>query len=225
MTRAVALIAGLLVAAPALAAKPTVAILYFDYDKDDDLAQLKKGLAQMLISDLAGHEKVTLVERARLQDVLAELQLAQSRKVDPETAVKVGKLLNAQYIVMGAYFQALGQLQLTARLVEVETSKTVAGAKARGKPEDFFALEQELSGQLSTALSEKISAAASPSGAEVRRPKKPSKLPLEQAVRYGKALEALDKKDKEGAKKELLAVTKAQPDFELAALDLATMMK
>src|SRR5947207_3205782 len=122
MTRAVALIAGLLVAAPALAAKPTVAILYFDYDKDDDLAQLKKGLAQMLISDLAGHDKVTLVERARLQDVLAELQ-------------------------------------------------------------------------------------------------------LEQSVRYGKALEALDKKDKEGAKKELLAVTKAQPDFELAALDLATMMK
>jgi TolB-like protein len=225
MTRAVALIAGLLVAAPALAAKPTVAILYFDYDKEDDLAQLKKGLAQMLISDLAGHEKVTLVERARLQDVLAELQLAQSRKVDPETAVKIGKLLNAQYIVMGAYFQVLGQLQLTARLVEVETSKTVAGMKARGKPDDFFSLEQELSGQLSTALSEKLAAAAATPGAEVRRVKKPAKLPLEQAVRYGKALEAMDKKDKEGAKKELLAVTKAQPDFELATLDLATMMK
>jgi TolB-like protein len=230
MTRAVALLA-LFASAPALAAKPTVAILYFDYEKEDDLAVLKKGLTQMLISDLAGHEKVSLVERVRLQDVLAELQLSQSKKTDPETAVKVGKLLGAKYIVVGGYFQVLGQLQVTARLVEVETSKTLAGVQARGKPDDFFQLEQDLSGQLGKAFSEKLeTAAAAPSGeksqpTEAKKVKKPAKLPLQQAVQYAKALDALDKKDKETAKKELQAVVKAQPDFELATLDLATMMK
>jgi TolB-like protein len=228
MTRAVALLA-LLAAAPAVAAKPTVAILYFDYEKEDDLAQLKKGLAQMLISDLAAHDKVALVERARLQDVLAELQLLQSRKVDPETAARIGKLLGARYIVIGGYFQVLGQLQVTARVVEVETSKTVAGVQARGKPDDFFALEQDLSAQLSKAFSEKVVASAeSAPPTEAKRPaapKKPARLPLDQAVRYGRALEALDKKDKEAAKKELTQLVKAQPDFELATLDLATMMK
>lgn len=229
MTRAVALLCLTLgMASPAAAPRPTVAILYFDYEKDDELAVLKKGLTQMLISDLAGHEKVTLVERARLQDVLAELQLAQSNKTDPQTAVKVGKLLGARYIVVGGYFQVLGQLQVTARLVEVETSKTLAGMQARGKPDDFFALEQDLSGQLAKALSDKVAAvpeAGPPAGGQARRPKKPARLPLAQAVRYARALDALDRKDKEGARQELQAVVKAQPDFELATLDLATMMK
>lgn len=229
MTRAVALLCLTLgMASPAAASRPTVAILYFDYEKDDELAVLKKGLTQMLISDLAGHEKVTLVERARLQDVLAELQLAQSNKTDPQTAVKVGKLLGARYIVVGGYFQVLGQLQVTARLVEVETSKTLAGLQARGKPDDFFALEQDLSAQLAKALTDKVAAAPEagpPSGGQARRPKRPARLPLDQAVRYGRALDALDKKDKEGARRELEAVVKAQPDFELATLDLATMMK
>lgn len=229
MTRAVALLA-LLAAAPAVAGKPTVAILYFDYEKEDELAVLKKGLTQMLISDLAGHEKVSLVERVRLQDVLAELQLAQSKKTDPETAVKVGKLLGAKYIVVGGYFQVLGQLQVTARLVEVETSKTLAGVQARGKPDDFFQLEQDVSGQLGKAFSEKIETAATPAKekappTEAKKVKKPAKLPLQQAVQYARALDAIDKKDQETAKKELQAVVKAQPDFELATLDLATMMK
>lgn len=227
MTRTVALLCATLAGAPALAAKPTVAILYFDYEKEDELAALRKGLAQMLISDLAAHERVTLVERARLQDVLAELQLAQSRKTDPETAVKVGKLLGARYIVVGGYFQLMGQLQLTARLVEVETSKTLAGFKARGKPDDFFALEQDLSAQLGKALTESVPAWMGRIPAEdmPKRLKKPAKLPLDTAVRYSRALDALDKKDKETAKKELSVVVKAQPDFELATLDLATMMK
>lgn len=227
MTRAAVLLAMLAVAAHAAPARPTVAILYFDYDKEDELAVLRKGLAQMLISDLAAHPQVSLVERARLQDVLAELQLTASRKVDPETAVKVGKLLGARYIVVGGYFQLLGQLQVTARLVEVETSKTLAGVAARGKSDDFFALEQDLSGQLARALSEKVAAVGDggASAPEARRPKKPAKLPLDTAVRYARALDAMDKKDKDGAKRELQAVVKQQPDFELAVLDLATMMK
>jgi TolB-like protein len=229
MTRAVA-VAAMLCGATALAAKPTVAILYFDYEKEDELSVLKKGLTQMLISDLAAHEKVTLVERARLQDVLAELQLAQSRKTDPETAVKIGKLLGARYIVVGGYFQVLGQLQVTARLVEVETSKTMAGVQARGKPDDFFTLEQDLSAQLGKAFTEKVAGAAEAApektpARETKRPRKPSKLPLDQAVRYSKALDAIDKKDTETAKKELNLLVKSAPDFELATLDLATMMK
>ena len=71
-------------------------MLYFDYSgKDQDLGVLRKGLAQMLISDLAGLESVRLVERDRLEEILAELKLAQSGKLDPQAAAKVGKLLGA----------------------------------------------------------------------------------------------------------------------------------
>ena len=73
---------------------PTVAVLYFDYTgKDENLAVLKKGLAQMLITDLESRtDACAFVERDRLEDILAELKLGQSNKVDKDTAAKVGKL-------------------------------------------------------------------------------------------------------------------------------------
>src|SRR5437763_761500 len=69
----------LLAAAPparATETKPTVAILYFDYSgKDEQLGVLRKGLAQMLISDLSSQEAVRIVERDRLEEILKELKL------------------------------------------------------------------------------------------------------------------------------------------------------
>src|SRR5262245_53450996 len=76
------------------ATPPTVAILYFDYDgKDEQMGLLRKGLAQMLISDLSSIEGITIVERDRLEAILAELKLGQSGKIDKASAAKVGKLL------------------------------------------------------------------------------------------------------------------------------------
>src|SRR5262249_7790431 len=96
-----ALLALLAGAAP----RPAVAILYFDYaGADADMALLKKGLAQMLISDLSAVDAVQLVERDRLEAVLAELKLGRSGAIDPATAAKVGKLLGARYQVLGGYF-------------------------------------------------------------------------------------------------------------------------
>src|SRR4051812_39755191 len=100
----VLLLAGLV--RPAAAADPvTVAVLYFDYDgKDTELAVLRKGLAQMLISDLLGTPTIRVVERDRLQEVLDELKLQATNKIEPATAVKAGKLLGARYLVLGGYF-------------------------------------------------------------------------------------------------------------------------
>src|ERR1044071_4604383 len=88
---AVFLVAGLAAgtrAAPA-APKPPVAVLYFDYSgKDDQLGLLRKGLAQMMISDLSAVDAIQLVERDRLEEILAELKLGQSHKIDPASAAK-----------------------------------------------------------------------------------------------------------------------------------------
>ena len=98
-------IAGLLLAAlmtialpssaQAAASQPAVAILYFDYTGSDaQLGVLRKGLAQMLISHIQPRvSKVQIVERERIEDLFKELELAQSGKVDPATAAKVGKLM------------------------------------------------------------------------------------------------------------------------------------
>ena len=233
MKRALAALVSL-AAASALAAvpvdktpvKPRVAILYFDYDKTDELEVLKKGLAQMLITDLAGHPSVTLVERARIQAIFDELKLTEEKKVDPATAAKLGKLLSAQYVLLGGYFAFAGQLQINTRLLKTETGVLIPGPGVRGKPDAFFELEAELSQKLSQLFTTEVPTdAAKEAAKEAAAPKRPAHSNVAVAVRYSKALDLIDKKDRAGARKELEGVVKEQPDFVLATLDLAQLLK
>lgn len=222
------LVALLVLAAPwralaAAPAPPTIAILYFDYSgKDDQMALLKKGLAQMLISDLAGSDAVRIVERDRLQEILAELKLEQSAKIDPASAAKVGKLLGARFMVLGGYFDLGGTLRIDARVVEVETGKIVNSAGVNGKVDDFLDLEQKLSGKIGEILATQLKLPEKVHGA---RTKPPSHLAARTAVLYSRALAEKDRGDKTHARETLVAVVKEQPDFELAKVDLDKLMQ
>ena len=229
--------------APALAAAqpkapPTVALLYFEYTGTSaELEQLRKGWARMLISDLSGNPAFQVVERDRLEEVLAELKLGQSKKVDAATAAKVGKLLGARYLVLGGYFDLKGGLRVDARVVEVETSKVLRSLGAQRKTDDFLELEQKLAADLAEALAAIASNAPAPPAARPpaakppapakakARPTPPKKLKAALAARYGKALDAKDRGDRKLARAELKKVVDAQPDFELAAADLAELAR
>jgi TolB-like protein len=203
--------------------RPTVAVLYFDYSgKDADLGVLRKGLAQMLISDLSALDGVRLVERDRLEEILAELKLSQSGKIDQQTAAKVGKLLGARYMVLGSYFDLMKTLRTDARVVEVESGKIVESTGVTGKPEDFLSVESKLSSELTRILSTKTSVPIKP---EKVKATPPAQLKTKTAVHYAKALDAIDHKDKTAAKKELQAAVKEQPDFRLAALEMDRLMQ
>lgn len=215
--------------AAAAAALPTVAVLYFDYTgKDVELEVLRKGLAQMLISDLSAIDAIRLVERDRLQEVLAELKLQQSKKFDPKTAGRIGKLLGASYMVLGGYFAMMGTLRIDARLVEVETGRVIKSVGVNGKQDAFIDLEQRVSGGLAKILQSALPprpAAQAATRKKRRRVTPPKKLHTRTAVRYAKALDAKDRGDLKTARAEMAAVVKAQPDFRLAQLDLSAMVQ
>ena len=81
-----------------------IAIIYFDNSSDDKkLDQLKKGLADMLISDLSKVSMLDVVERAKLEEILKEQNLNNSSKFDAKTATKIGKLLGAEHIMTGSF--------------------------------------------------------------------------------------------------------------------------
>jgi curli biogenesis system outer membrane secretion channel CsgG len=219
--------------------QPTVAVLYFDYSgRDPELDPLRKGLAQMLISDLSAADAVRVVERERLEAVLAEQKLAASGKIDPKTAVRVGKLLGARFLVLGSYFDVMKSMRVDARLVDVETGQIVQSIGADGKADDFLGLEQKLAAGLRDATARlapaPVAAAATPPShadpppaARPRRapPKLPKRLKTDTAVKYGQALAALDAGKKTDARALLGTVLAAQPDFELASRDLDRLMQ
>lgn len=146
---------GFLMWAPAAAraqkkvARPTVAILYFDYDgSSEEMGFLRKGLTQMLVSDLSDVSEIDIVERVRLQDAIEELELNRTNKIDQSSANRIGKLLGARYLVMGGYFDIAGTLRMDARVVEVETGKIVTSIGKHSKAADFMDLEQYLAAEL-----------------------------------------------------------------------------
>jgi TolB-like protein len=231
---------GLLALPAAAADKPTVAVLYFGYGgKNPELEVLKKGLAQLLITDLSGFGTAQLVERERLQEVVDELKLGQSSKFDQATVARIGQLVGARYLVLGDYFDTqldkASFLVVSARLVEVRTGTILGAYGARGNADEFLTFEQRLAQDINKALEELATKSPEPTRPPASDPsktpgtpspsRKPRKLTAQTALRYSRALDAKDRKDVETAKKELGLVLQEQPDFVLASMDLARMMK
>lgn len=171
LRRLAAVLVLLCVALPA-AAKDTVAVLYFESSGTaPELEGLKVGLAQMLITDLAGTAEFDVVEREQLQAILDEQKLGHDGIADPATAARIGKLLGAQKMLMGSYFKMGPVFRVDARLVDTSTSKILAAKGVNGKVDDFFSIEAELADFARATLTGRpVPAPARPAPAPAPRP-------------------------------------------------------
>lgn len=206
---AVALLTGLATARP-LQALPTqnrpmvLAVGYFDNRSEAaEWQALSKGLADMLITDLADTEGVTMVERDRLQAVLGEIKLGKSAFVDPSSAAKLGKGLGASHILLGAYHVSAGKLRIDARAVDVAQGTVGATAQESGAADDVFAIEGRLAEKLRQQLQvkKKATTTAQP------------KISAEDVRAYGQGLEALDEGRMDDARRILSTLAARKPDF------------
>src|SRR5689334_9781332 len=133
--------------------KKTVAILSFDnFSGQRDYDDVGKGIASMMISDLSSVKQIQLVERDRIQDLLKEMELQHSKYFDSTTALKAGKMVGAQYVVVGAFAAVQPQMRIDTRVVRVETGEIVKTAQVTGDQNKFFELEQKLADRLVDGL-------------------------------------------------------------------------
>ncbi|MBV9879229.1 MAG: hypothetical protein JO180_01985 [Gemmatirosa sp.] len=131
----------------------TVAILYFDNNTGkSDYDALGRGISAMLITDLSVVPEIRLVERERLQQVLTEQELQQTSLFDKATAVRAGRLLGAEYLLVGALSSVDPDMRIDTRVVRVETGEIVRTAKVQGKQDKFFDLQKKLAHELVDGL-------------------------------------------------------------------------
>ncbi len=82
----------------------TLTVLYFTNQTGQTvLDPLEKGLAYLLITDLAKIKGLIVVERIRLQALLDEIGLGTSELVEGGTAPRLGRLLGARFVVGGGF--------------------------------------------------------------------------------------------------------------------------
>ncbi len=127
----------------------TIAVMYFDNmsisDDQEKLEPLSKGLMAMMIQDISKTDKLRVVERDRINFLLDELKLQQSDLTDKSTAVKMGKLVGAQTLLMGGFMKLdKNNFKIYGRLVSVETSEIIKAEEVEGDPDDIFELQKEL---------------------------------------------------------------------------------
>jgi TolB-like protein len=207
-----------LTAAPALQAqdtRPGIAVMPFQnggsYGQDkENFEALEKGLAGMLISELAQNPGARVVERENVQSLLSEQDLGKDGRVDAATAAKVGKLVGAKYMVLGSFVDLYGHFRVDARLVDVETSeilKVVRSDPKYEKREEMFHLIQ--------ALAERLMAETKlpPLSAEVSHAVKARNVPTEALTYYSRALLYQDRGDKAKAAEYFSKAVDAFPGY------------
>jgi TolB-like protein len=162
--------------APAVTAKQdkqelSVAVMPFE-DHSIGMPPAKTvGLGQMLsdrISEgLLGQANIRLIDRDSLQKVLEELSLGSSEIANAESRLRLGKILGANYFIMGG-FTVLGGTSLAGhvapagegvridgRIIDVETG-VVEGISVSGKFSGWTLLEASLSQKLIDLMIAKV---------------------------------------------------------------------
>ena len=136
--------------AAAASAPPTVLILPFDNATGDPrYAALERGIPDLLGAALSGHAgRVRLVERDRLDAIVRERSLSWQQYVAAESPDRIGRIIQAQYVMRGSFTRTAGRLHVQALVYETETTRLVASASAHGDPTTLVPLSEELAGQV-----------------------------------------------------------------------------
>jgi TolB-like protein len=122
---------------------PGVAVMDFTglmIGQGGNSAPLGKAVSAMLTTELSGRDGMRVIERAFLQDLLTEQPLALSGRVDESTAIEVGKMLGANYMIYGAVVSTGDVTRLDMRAVDVETTEVLEVQKLSGSTTELFSL-------------------------------------------------------------------------------------
>ena len=204
---AAAVLAAGLAAAPAGAQQPTIAVLDFTNSAigsaHAELAPLASGISDLLAGELAAGGQVRLVERKAVRQLLDEQALVAGQQVDVATAIRVGKLLGAQHVILGGFVtDRSGQMQLHARAVNMETGVIEHVERVQDRTENFMPLVAKLAKQLNGGLKlppapVRADAAPAPARETVSAPAKAA--PFQAVLLYSRAVNAEDAGDRAAA--------------------------
>ena len=248
-TLATASMAGMavLAALPAAAQtddRPTIAIISFTNGvlgktQHEELDALRFGIVDLLTGAMAANPRIRVIERERIQAILAEQGLSKTENIDKATAVRLGKLLGVHHIIMGGFIaDTKGKMVLTSRSVSAESGAIEYSQSVTGKSDDVLTLIDQAAEKLNSGLklppmprvsmapTESQQPATTPASGEKteeKEMKKDAKLDLKTAVLYSRAISQMDSGNRAQAQESFQAVLTQFPNFAPAKEKLAKL--
>jgi TolB-like protein len=129
----------------------SLAVLPFKNNvSDTTLAWLGSGLADLLTTNFAQIDRLTVVGRQSLYDLLTEEGQTEDEEIPESLATTVARAAGARMMVWGTISGTTDDLVIDAQLIELDGGTIVAGQRVRGS--DVFDMVDQLTEQLMTEL-------------------------------------------------------------------------
>jgi TolB-like protein len=192
----------------------TLAVLDFTNNSIDDfdrLNPLQKGFSSLFINQLNGATSLKVIERERIQWLLGELDLqAGANRVDQQTAVRAGKLLGAQAVLLGSYIKHGKNMMITVRLVKVETGEIIMSEQVSGKADKFFDLADDLSLEIAKGININLEKTELGARTDTRS--------LDAMISYSEGLDLLEAESYQEAYEKFLEALEYDPNYKRAGI-------
>jgi serine/threonine protein kinase len=117
--------------------KPVVAVMYFDNNTgDENLDQHRKGISDLLITDLMQSQLIDVVRGDMLFSILKKLNLEEARSYSSDDLKKVAAEGGATHIVQGNYTKAGENFRFNYTLHDVNTDLVIGSDRVSGIGEE-----------------------------------------------------------------------------------------
>ncbi len=173
----------------------------------EDFDALERGIAGMMISELAQNPAARVVERQEIQRLIDEQNLTGQNRVDPQTAAKVGKLVGARYVVAGTFIDFYGDFRVDVRLVNVETGEIIKTESERMQRDHMFDIIRNVAARLMKDAN--LPALQRPAGDQ----RMGRQVPTEALTYYSRALLYQDRGQKDKATEMFNKALAIFPDY------------
>lgn len=133
--------------------RPLIVTLFpIEMKNRDKNSAAAEALSNLLNNHLASNDRVKLVDRTLIDKLLEELKLSSSDLADPETALRIGKLVGARFIAKGSIFPIGEDMQLTLKLIETETTLMIKTIIKSATQSSLPAIAAEIAAELTESL-------------------------------------------------------------------------
>ena len=132
----------------------SIAIFHFkNVTGDNELEWMRRGLTQMLITDLSQSRYVDVVSEHDLADILERMGVEEGQTLDAQRAVAIAKEARLETALVGSFVKVGETIRIDAHLYNALTGKLLKANSVKGEGlEEMFTMVDELTQRLRDGL-------------------------------------------------------------------------
>ena len=197
-----------------------VAVSVHDFSVESEKRQythIGKGVSRLVAMELRKADNVKLIEREKLNAVLEEQRFALSGMANEETLMEIGKLLTADYLVLGEIIDMAGPVLITVRMVDAGTGEVVWDGSLTEELEAYDYIGSYFASSILDELGSKVEEST------VKKVAAKKKKDAETVIKISEGIDAYDRQETEEAKKALSEARVLDPANEVASYYLSKL--